>query len=322
VKQPKDRATSLHRKALADPLASQDAGYTRKFLAHEGPTPKRPLIVSATEVAEFLRCRVKHHWSSQLRLTTVVPNVPMSMGRVGHETLEAWYKLPVKRRTVKTMRALADKHIKQATVKELTTEDRELLTAMVTGYAGWVLSDDNEYSDTSIGLETCQPEEWFEENVVPDGSIKVRGKIDNFFFSTTLKRTVGMLESKFRAKMDEGADMVRLQDTLYLWAMRRRHPKQRRYVLYHQILRKQMPGPRVTAPLFSRELVERTDEELAQFELDLARIALDMLDGAVYPNRMPQCTWDCDFKVACQLRGSTADLKHVLEHEFRKREAQ
>ena len=310
-----ERLVSIHRQKKPDELASQAARYTRKHKAHDGPTPTRPLIISASELSEFLRCRVRHHWSSQLRLTSVKPSVPRSMGTLGHQVMEEWYKLPHVRRTTAGMKRIATKLIRGTTMKELTEEDRELLTAMVTGYADWCMDEETEHNDSSIGLVKCLPEAWFEENVVPDGSIRVRGKIDNLFESTTYKKTVGMLESKFKGQIRETEDN-RVQDNVYLWAMRKRFPKMKRFTLYYQILRKQMPGPRVKAPLFSRDLVERTEDEIAQFEVDMRNIAIDMLDGAIYPNRNGQCQWDCDFKVPCLLRGNEEDLRHVLDTEF------
>jgi hypothetical protein len=307
------RQASMHRLTLPHAHASQ-----ARDLKRGKPTPEHPLLISATEVSEFLRCRVRHHWGSQMQLTTVKPNVPMSMGTVGHATLETWYKVPPSKRTTKAMRLIAAKLIRGSTLKELTTGDRELLTAMVTGYADWCMDSETEHNDPLIGLVQCMPEAWFDEKLVPDGSIRVRGKIDNLFESTTRRKTVGMLESKFKGQIRETEDN-RVQDNVYLWAMRKRFPKMKRYSLYYQILRKQLPGPRVTAPLYSRDLVERTDDEVEQFEIDLRNIALDMVDGAVYPNRNGQCQWDCDFKVPCLLRGTPDDLEHVLSTEFVKK---
>lgn len=280
------------------------------------PTREHPMIVSASELGTFLRCRVKHHWAYHCKLQRPVKGVPLIMGGVGHAIQEAWYKYPTAKRTVKLMRKLARAITQQTPPKELDTKNRDLLIAMLVGYAEWCRDDENKYADHHIGLDTCTPEDWFDLPLLADWSVRVRGKIDNSFVSTMLRKTRGALESKFNSAFrDSGIDNV-IQHTVYLWAMRRKYPGFKRYQMFHQQLRKQMPGPRVTAPLFKRDLIERTDDEIDQWEVDTRNVALDMLDGAVYPSPQESCSWSCDYTIPCLLRGNRADLRHVLRTEF------
>jgi hypothetical protein len=111
------------------------------------------------------------------------------------------------------------------------------------------------------------------------------------------------------------------QLTTYLWAMWKTYPKYKRYIAWRTVLRRQMPGPRVKAPLFGRESIERTPEDLLLWERDTLRIVRDMLDAAIYPNKNESCKWSCDFYELCLARGSKSDLKNIIAEQFDKDEA-
>jgi hypothetical protein len=313
-------ATSIHKLEKPSLLASSPR---RKIIYR--PTPERPLIVSASELGDFLRCRVRHHWRYQCKLAYPQKNQNQSIGTLGHIVLEHWYKLPFGLRTVAAMARVADKCIKESykaakTEMNLTLKDRQLIRAMCIGYAEWTLNKKHEYSDKVIGLGKCEPEEWFDEPLTEDGSIRVRGKLDNRFFPDAYKKTVGLLESKFKGQIRYDATENRLQLSVYLWALSRKYPDMKRYMAFPQILRKQMPGPRVKAALFWRDMVERDRDEVDQWVVDTRHAAMDMLDGAVYPSPMDSCGYMCDFNIPCLLRGNRRDLLHVLKTEFVKLE--
>lgn len=313
-----DRAISIHRQNVDMKLALLGAAPRRKEPLR--PTPERPMYVSASEIGDFIRCRVLHNWRTYAQLQPNARSEALAVGTLGHDVLERWYKLPKSRRTIKAMQQVARVACKETTEKSLTLEHLHLVSAMTAGYAQWVLDKNNEYSDAAIGLEACAPEEWFDLPITKDGSIRVRGKIDLRFRPTTLKRSMALLESKFLSSIRSNGIERRVQLTIYLWALRCKFPEVKRFIAYPQILRKQMPGPRVKADLFYREPIERTDEEIEQWIKDTRRVCEDMLDGAVYPNVQDSCEYLCEFKHACQLRGNAADLRHVLKTEFTTRE--
>lgn len=308
-----ERLVSIHRLKKPSLLAAQPR---RKA---ERPTPERPLIISASELGSFLRCRVKHHWEYQCQLEPKTTRVPLVMGRIGHKIIQDFYAQPFKERTPKRMAKIADAEIKLASVKELPLEDKQLLRAMVIGYVEWAQNPDTEYNDMEIGVKECYPEEKFELPLTKDGSIRVHGRLDLRFPSATQKKTLGFLESKFLAQIRVDAVEHKIQNTIYLWAMRTKFPTFKRYKCYYQVLRKQMPGPRVKADLFHREPLERDISEIDQWAEDAQAQAMDMLDGAVYPSPMDSCSWGCDFKIPCLQRGNDGDVKYILKTEFQRR---
>lgn len=299
---------SHHRLPKANPLASHAAYRTDR------PTAENPLIVSASELCSFLRCRVQHHWRYQCRIGPKQTPERLAVGTLGHVVMETFYAAPQAKRTVKRMQRIANDLISTCTEKAVSADSRTLLLQMCTGFAAWVRDPARcEHTDAAIGLDTCIPEMEFDLPLVPDGSIRVRGKIDGVFESTTMRHTVGMLESKFLKDIKINDLDNRIQLSLYLWALRQLYPKHKRFISYYQVLRKQAPTPRVRTALFHREPIERTDEEIAQFVTDVGITAMDMLGGAVYPNPMDTCQWSCDFLVPCLQRGSPADLKYILK---------
>jgi hypothetical protein len=298
--------TSLHRLAKPSLLASQP-----RRVDIEPPTKANPLIISASELRDWLRCRVMHHWRHQVKLSPKggVPN--LAIGSLVHNILETWYGLPPKRRTVKRMMAISEAALAKTSWKELSHDDLKLIKAMCDGYAAWA-----KVNDVEIGINECTPESWFEEPLTPDADVIVRGKIDNTFFPTTLKRTVACSEFKTAGQFKDNIVELNLQLSVYLWALRAKFPKMKRYIAHYTQLRKQMPGPRVKADLFKRDSVEREPEQLDQWARDARLTALDMHGAAVYPNPMDSCAWGCDFKIPCMLRGNPSDLKHVLKTEY------
>ena len=305
--------TSIHRRKKPDLLAASDA-VTWMGAKARVPTAKTPLIISASELRDWLRCRVKHHWRHNCRLERAEGSVNLAIGALVHQILEAWYTY--ESRTPKTMEKAAKLALGITTFAELSTEDKELIEAMCVGYAFWAKS-----ADAEIGLQACEPEKWFELPLIPnDKSIIVRGKIDNVFEPNVFKRTIACQETKTKGQIKVDMVDMNLQLSVYLWALRQLYPKFKRYVAYYTILRKQMPGPRVKADLFHREHVERTDDEVDQWAEDTRRATLDMLDAAIYPNPMDSCSWDCDYQIPCMLRGRPDDLTHVLTTQYKEKE--
>lgn len=308
---------SIHRRSpgtTSQPNGGWLASYDR-MLGLRTATPKHPLIISASELRDFLRCRVRWWWRYQCRLEPIGGKEALSMGSLVHEITEAWYSLSPGMRTQLAMKKITRRAIRATRLEALDSSARELIEAMCIGYAVWARTpNDDDNHDAGIGLIECFPEDPFELPLTPDGSILVRGRIDNRF--KPHKRVMAMQELKTAGQFrDKGLETL-IQLSTYLWAMRVKYPKNDRYIAYYTEMRKQLPTERVRAPLFQRQEIERTAEEVDQWVLDTQRAAMDMLDAAIYPNPNQNCSWDCDFQTPCLLRG-TDDLEHVLSSAYR-----
>jgi hypothetical protein len=174
--------------------------------------------------------------------------------------------------------------------------------------------------DKELGLKNVKTEQMFDLPLSEDGSVRIRGYIDVEFQIGTLSRAIGCFEHKTCSSISLGKVDTNIQLSVYLWALRQKYPKAKRFIAYRNYLRKQMPGPRVKAALFAREAIERTDDEIDQWAVDMYHTALDMLDAAIYPNPTDDCSWDCDFQTPCLLRGNNEDMEHVLSTTYRMKE--
>lgn len=301
---------SIHRTLLDGPLQ----GSNRMKLPFM-PTPEHPMIISASEIGSFLRCRLQWNWKYRVGLETKISGAPRAIGTYVHAGKDLWYQQPRAKRTPKMMAKLARKAIRDAKLKNVDAKDRRLAEAMLVGFAEWATGN-HDKSDRAIGKRDVMPEWAFCLPLFKDRSVFVRGYIDERFKPTTYKNTLAMDESKTRK--DLKMDMLDLnnQITVYLWAMQKEFPGFERYLGWRTAMRRQMPGPRVKAPLFAREFVERDEEELRMWELDTRRIVKDMLDAAIYPTKTDHCRWDCDFYKLCLIRANKADLKSIIRSEY------
>lgn len=315
-----DRRVSVHRKVLDGPVF----GAGRMKIPFK-PTPKNPLILSASEIGSFLRCRLSWNWSYRLGLRKTGVKQEQGIGILVHEMLEKWYRLRPEKRNVKRMAKIALKHLVETPLSDVDDKSRKLALAMVVGYAEWVRGN-HDSSDAAIGLRSARayPEEWFTMRLTEDGSVLVRGRLDLRWQPTNLRKTMAIGEAKTRGGISFNMLDLNHQLMTYLIALRARHPGMKRYIAYRTVLRRQLPGPRVKAPLFGRESVELRGDDIGKIDVwlkDTRRLAKDVLDAAIYPNQRDSCSWDCDFYKLCVLRseGNRDDFKDVVGSEYEQR---
>lgn len=316
-------AKSVHRTEMDGPLQ----GAPRMKVPFE-PTPKDPLIVSTSEIAQFLRCRLQWNWDRRVGLRSKKVSMPRVNGIVVHAAKEELFQLERRERTPEAMDKALRKAVKGITEVPVTPKDKELAKAMLDGYIRWVRSPKNENNDRAIGKRKVFAEWQFVLPLVKDRSILIRGKIDELFKPTIYKRVLAMDETKTKNQISFDMMDMDAQLTTYLWAMWKASttgecplpkPLQRRYerfIAWRTVLRRQMPGPRVKAALFAREPIERSPDDLKIWERDTVRVVRDMLDAAIYPTKRDSCKWDCDFYELCLVRGDKADLKALIEEQY------
>jgi hypothetical protein len=309
-----ERQTSMHRVAPGTLLTLQRARQKRSR-----PTTESPLIVSVSELADFMDCRVKWWARHQARLEPKEASVNLGIGSLTHNILDAWYQLPRTKRTPKRMEKIARGHVNTTTLKQLKTEDKDLVEAMTIGYAHWALDPEEENSDVEVGYDKGFPEEWFTTPLNKEQTVFLRGRYDNRFIPTNRRKFMALLEVKTAAQIKMSKFEHSIQVGGYFVSMTHDFPGYK-FVVYPTVMRKQMPTERVRAPLFAREAVEFTPEEVEMIRKDLLRAALDMTDAAVYASPAERCEWRCDYKGPCQLRHDPEDLKHVLSTEYQPKE--
>lgn len=310
-------ATSIHRTELNGPLQG-----ARRMKIPFMPTPDYPLIISASEIGSFLRCRLQWNWRYRVGIGPKAMGPERGIGIYVHAGKEGFYALPRIKRTPEAMEVIGKAAIKKEKL-DVPRKEKDLALAMMVGLAEWVTDDNNEHSDRNIGKREVLPEWEFAYPLDKEGSIIIRGKIDELFEPTIYKHTLAMDETKTRAKISFDMLDMDAQMTVYLWAMSQRakekefrHKRYERFIGWRTIARRQMPGPRVKAALFGRESIERDQDELDMWQQDTLNIARDMLDAAIYPNKNDSCKWNCDFYQMCLVRANVHDLEAAIEEHY------
>jgi hypothetical protein len=88
----------------------------------------------------------------------------------------------------------------------------------------------------------------------------------------------------------------------------------------HTVLRKQKPGPRVKAPLFAREEVTRSNDEMLQTMEDMYNRIRDMAMSTLRPERIypsfgKDCQW-CPYNMPCKMRLERRDDKEIIDLSY------
>jgi len=319
---------SIHRTELDGPLMGAP-----RMKKPFNPTPDEPLIISASEIGQFLRCRLQWNWEKRVGLRSMKVAMPRVNGILVHAGKEEFYELPRKKRTADAMERSAKRAFKKIKEVPVNSKDRELATAMLLGYTEWIKRTENEHNDRNIGKRQVVPEWQFVVPLVKDRSILLRGKIDEMFEPSIYKGVLALDETKTKNGISFDMMDMDAQLTTYLWTMWKasqdkrcplpepfRGRKYKRFIAWRTVLRRQMPGPRVKAPLFGRESIERTEEELLMWERDTLNVVHDMLDASIYPTRNDSCRFNCDFYQLCLARGNKSDMKHIIREQFTHKE--
>ena len=279
-------------------------------------TPVNPFFVSASRLKDWMRCRLRYHWRHNLKLEPNEKSEALAVGWLVHKIIETWYAKPQDKRTIGMMERVSKRLTKRTTAEELSVENLELIRAMTIGYAEWAGP-----LDAKLKIGSAEPELWFDLPLNDEGTIRVRGKIDLVFF-THKKRIVNFHEHKTRKQIRFDLVELNTQLSVYHWALRIKYPDVKDCRGHFNILRKQMPTDRVRTPLFHREPVDRTLEQIEQWRQDAIRCVEDMVRGGIYPSPMESCGWDCDYKSPCMLRGNPEDVREVLARDYKLKEYQ
>lgn len=308
------------------------------------------VLLRNSERSSYRRCRLKWHWSYNLRLGPMREKGALAFGTMCHVALAEYYPPGYKRgpHPALTFERLYNEH--PQTFSQWDEEGNkipalELGIAMLNGYVEAYGKDDH--------IDIIQPEMPMAIDVYDKNSKYVCtwvGRSDAVYRNRAKKRRpVGLLEHK-TAKTIE--DEVRIntgygdQGLGYWWAANNylRHegliPEdvELEHVLFNW-LRKALPddrpkdaagqalnkdgsvSKRQPRPLFHRWPLEFGEGELDTINRRIRAEAWEMQQvrkgkAPLYKNPTMNCKWDCAFKEACELHEMGADWESVLELEF------
>ena len=307
------------------------------------------ILLRNSERSTYRRCRLKWHWSYNLRLGPVREKGALSFGTMVHAALAEYYPPGYKRgpHPAKTFERLFKQQ--PDTFSQWDEEGNkipaiDLGIAMLQGYVDAYGKDDH--------IEIIQPEQSMEIDVYDKHGRYVCtwvGQSDAVYRNRSNRR-IGMLEHKTAKSIP---DEVRIntgygdQGLAYSWAailFLRHHgllaeDQQPEHVMFNW-LRKGLPddrrkneqghalnkdgtiSKRQPKPLFHRFPLEIDEGSMATFNRRVRAEAWEM--AQVRKGKIPliknpsmNCDWDCAFKEACEIHEMGGDWESVLDLEFK-----
>jgi len=314
------------------------------------PLPEHAFVIRHTELPQFLNCPREWFLSSHngMNLEPRLTNPKLRFGTCWHKALEEYYKNGFSldeaiRGWQEAMSEERDRIYQEIgeglydpdMVETLNQED-ELGTNLLRHYVPW-----DQEENRKIGLRVQHVERRL---VVPIGdSIYLAAKLDGEV--TDSAGDYWVLEHKSQGKSSRvdnpdnlvldvqmGLQLITLQIAL-------NEETNIRGALYN-LTRKQLPGPRVKAPVFGRHRVTRNKHELRNLYNYLKRNAhqmisisenaghfnteedasnlLNMID--YNPQMFGKCAWGCAFREVCESANRGENVNYLLESNFKRRE--
>jgi CRISPR/Cas system-associated exonuclease Cas4 (RecB family) len=275
--------------------------------------------LSTSEIKARLQCPAQHARAYREGIKLALPRTALFTGRGIHTGLEAYhdsYGLPQDERVAIALESFLADHDKQ--MQEIWSHNeslpdvklreyeaaRELGVAMLEGYAAW------EVNEPQLGLlKVDHTEEQFKVRV-PGKRAYFVGKRDG---RTEINGELWLVENKSAKSVGDSyieALALDLQVTGYTWAAEQELNRPVAGVVYN-ILRKQLPGPRVSAPLFYRVLVRRNETELARFAHDLPLYLDECRRGRVYIAPSMMTCNGCAYRELCVNDNPMTRAKYV-----------
>ena len=306
------------------------------------------VLLRNSERATYRRCRLKWHWSYNLRLSPQREKGALTFGTMIHAALAEYYppgylRGPHPAATFEELYRKSGSTFSQWDEEGNKVPALELGVAMLEGYVNAYGKDDH--------IDIIQPEQSMEIDVHNKQGRYVCtwvGQSDAVYRNRSTRR-IGMLEHKTAKSIP---DEVRVntgygdQGLAYWWAsvMYLRHHgllaehEVPEHVLFNW-LKKSLPddrpknaqgyalnkdgslSKRQPKPLFQRFPLEFGEGELDTFNRRIRAEAWEMQQvrkGKIplYKNPDMTCDWQCQFKEACELHEMGADWESVLELEF------
>lgn len=272
-----------------------------------------PIIITHSDISNFLTCRRKWHYDYVLDFRAPEKLTgPLALGTRVHAALEAYYKGEtddpvswINQRGKDDIEAL--EHDENAKPWDLDQAYEDLIVGRncITNYMQWL-----EDTDADANQRTVSVEEKVEVPIL-DGRVILRGKVDHLKEDVT-SGLYCLEDFKTSAQWDGGLreQLERsYQHVCYILGMQHAYPDRNVECAQYTILRKvkRIPATPPKSPLVQRFTVAATRRTMGVKRLQIERIATEMLalrgkedQSVFYPSPGKQCSW-CDYRAPCDL---------------------
>lgn len=276
------------------------------------PEIDTPVIITHSDISNFLTCRRKWHWDYVLDFRSPEKLTgPLALGSRVHAALEALYLNEtddpvawIDQRGRDDLAAIEINPDAKPWDLDQHYEDMILGRNAITSYMQWL-----EETNADANYRTVSVEERVEVPIL-DGRVILRGKVD------LLKEDIasGLVctdDFKTYARDDGLRDQLErsYQHWVYLIAMQHVYPERIVECAQYTVIRKvkKLPTTPPKSPLVQRFTVPATRRAIGAKRKQIERIATEMVnlrgkqDPAVfYPSPGQACRW-CDYKSPCDL---------------------
>lgn len=291
--------------------------------------------ISATEINEFLRCRRAWSYGSPNRgnFRPMEPATALWLGEGVHTALEEFYRDgtdPIETfiRYVATLKVGWE--VEGVMVNEATSSKAfKLGVTMLQGYLARYGATPEDDID---GISVLVTEQEFAVAIPETADGWLVGRMDGL-----LRDKIGrlwLLEHKTYSMLPDSTSthVLNPQISCYVWATQTLinegafahlgiEPGERIHGALYNGLRKKEPGPQIQHPLFMREWVTRSPQELEDFAAYLYAVHEEMTNPNIrlYPTVAKHCDW-CSYKHPCITRFQGGDDEWVLQASYSKAE--
>ena len=308
-------------------------------------------VIRHTEVQEFRNCQRKWYLSSHngLNLEPVQKPAKLRIGSIWHKALEGlykgedpweWMKESYNEELEESRENLGDGFFEQE-FQESLEKEWELLESLLSAYLVWRNNEadpaDSEMEFLNVERRLLVPLLSPEDH--PTGAW-IAAKLDIILLYNGMVYSMDHKTSGKSARVDNPDHLpLDLQMGLQLLTLRelqrykgKTHPKIAG-ALYN-MARKQKPGPKVSAPIFHRSEILRSDYELQKLKEELYKDYVRMSnikEGELFPMEEPRimsynpqpwgfCAWGCDFRYVCEAINKGEDWQFLLENNYKPRD--
>jgi|GEM_PF-6157907 len=311
--------------------------------------PKTALVIRATEISEFRNCRRKWWFSSHngLNLEPKLRNKKLSEGICWHAGLESYYRndgdfatgfdAAFDRETDLMQMVIGDGLFDEEIQRDLQERYNRAI-ALAELYEQWATT---EAYPSDSDLQVIDVEKRLLVPIRNPGTNYKTGfwiatKLDAIVQDKTNPNLFYGMEHKYQSKSTRVDNPQHLpldiqtgvqQYVLQQYLNHTYGPDCIAAGTLYNLTRKQMPGPKVTAPLFGRHLINRSPKELKILiesvwrDGQQMRRAKRLKHERVYnPQQTGICTWGCAFRDVCESMNRDEDVELTLFTEFQLRE--
>jgi hypothetical protein len=310
---------------------------------------------SVTERGTFKRCRRRWHYSAKseghLGLEPVLKSPAFVEGGLVHKTLAYWAENPSASLTDLLAKfeeyehEEADKimlhYINVVGVKPSPIELNSIFEAIAEAKA--LITRYVEYYKSPFpeGLRLITAEQTFTidvpgtEHTVTDNGDRSTSRVECHKLEATLDGVLAdehdnlyVLEHKTYSRRPSSIELVHNDQFLaYMWVLRHLFNANVRGVAYNGLWKRtEIPKGKTINDMFLREILLRSEEELAEFTTQLAAELNEMasLDYEIHPERFYKNVpalggcWDCSYRNLCTAQSRGEDLTYLLNN-FTKR---